>query len=182
MLSKGRLSGAERQAAYRQRHRDSVLAQGRTHAARRRAKGRSNPTSDATIKAQANQYAAGYRETHRADLAQKERIRRYRKSIDKMGYDAWLQTWQKQHPGETPPSGLQQTPPSVSVPIPVDDAGEVEEDDLGQYKLDRSRRRKKEWRLNDLDELEWAKERADLDAVLVGHAPDDNDGDYFLVD
>ncbi|KAJ7612304.1 hypothetical protein FB45DRAFT_1037225 [Roridomyces roridus] len=237
MSSNGRLSGAQRQAAYRQRHRDDVLAQGRSYAGQRRAKCKNNPASHAAAKIQANQYAVGYRETNRAGLAHKEMIRRCRKSIDKIGYDAWLQTWQRRHPDEPPPyvhadNNPDDTAPSLSVNdgdkleisvesrlsgakleryrrikerhrladlerlewqqgmaelAALDDEEEDVEEDLEQCKLEHYRRRKEVRLLSDLGELEWAQEMAHLDAVLVGHAADDDqggvdNGEYFWAD
>ncbi|KAJ7605805.1 hypothetical protein FB45DRAFT_1041883 [Roridomyces roridus] len=195
MPPKDRVSGAERQATYRRTHRDEVLAQDRIHAARRRAKTRSNPTSDATSKIQANQYAAGYREANAATLARKEMIRRCRKSIDKIGYDAWLQTWRRRHPGEPPPLELGHTeddPPPASIVVSRDDENEYDnlemfaQSRLSRTKLERWTRRREARRVRDMEELEWAQETAQLDAVLVGNAPDGHQGgvdggEYFLV-
>ncbi|KAJ7608685.1 hypothetical protein FB45DRAFT_876955 [Roridomyces roridus] len=194
MPPKGRFSGAERQATYRRTHRDEVLAQDRIHAARRRAKTRSNPASDAASKTQANRYAAGYRATNAAALARKEMIRRCRKSIDKIGYDAWLQTWRRRHPGEAPPSELGYTedhPPPASIVVNRDDGNEYDnlemfaQSRLSRTKLERWTRRREARRVRDLEELEWAQDTAALDAVLVGNAPDGlqggvDGGNYFL--
>ncbi|KAJ7620207.1 hypothetical protein FB45DRAFT_1062561 [Roridomyces roridus] len=173
MPPKGRVSGAERQATYRRTHRDEVLAQDRIHAARRHAKTRSNPASDTASKTQANRYAAGYRATNAAALARKEMIRRCRKSIDKIGYDAWLQTWRRRHPGEAPPSELGYTedhPPPASIVVNRDDGNEYDnlemfaQSRLSRTKLERWTRRREARRVRDLEELEWAQDTAALDA------------------
>ncbi|KAJ7608145.1 hypothetical protein FB45DRAFT_1039807 [Roridomyces roridus] len=172
MPPKARVPAAQRQATYRLNHLEQELARGRTHAARRRAKSKSSPTLDAVAKIQANQYAAGYRATNRARLAQKEMLRHCQKTIDKIGYDAWLDTWQRRHPGQTPPCerGDTQSPPSMLPPNNDDEVHDVELEELVQ-----SKRRKRAQRCNKLEELEtawqeveWAQQLDELEAAGAG--------------
>ncbi|KAJ7610957.1 hypothetical protein FB45DRAFT_1037845 [Roridomyces roridus] len=133
--------------------------------------------------------------TNAAALARKEMIRRCWKSIDKIGYDAWLQTWRRRHPGESPPSELGHTeddPPPASIVVSHDDENEYDnlemfaQSRLSGTKLERWTQRREARHVRDMEELEWAQETAQLDAVLVGNAPDGHQGgvdggEYFLV-
>ncbi|KAJ7036052.1 hypothetical protein C8F04DRAFT_1258425 [Mycena alexandri] len=89
-------------ARYRTKNKPELQRKARERMARRRAKLRASPELDAQYKATAREDSARYRAAHGAALAVKQRERRSKRSIAKIGYDKWLEGFKRRCP--TPPS------------------------------------------------------------------------------
>ncbi|KAJ6463278.1 hypothetical protein C8R47DRAFT_1080003 [Mycena vitilis] len=90
----------EAQARYRARHKEELRRKARESMARLRAN--LSPHDCARYRKTAREDGARYRADNRALLAQKEVLRRARKSIPRIGYDEWCAKYEKRHKRPVP--------------------------------------------------------------------------------
>ncbi|KAJ7657847.1 hypothetical protein DFH06DRAFT_1327904 [Mycena polygramma] len=90
----------EAQARYRARHKEELRRKARESMARLRAN--LSPHQLAQYQKTAREDGARYRAENRAMLAQKEVVRRARKSIPRIGYDEWCAKYEKRHKRPVP--------------------------------------------------------------------------------